>query len=1334
MKTSRIHKILLPARHNRQGVALIIVLASLVLLALLVLAFLSNVEMELKSSKVYANGSSVKLLAQSAVNLVQSEINDATHDGSLCWTSQPGMIRTFDDTGSAVKYYKLYSDDTMVNMGVFTSSSGTPPADWYERGGVYVDLNQPVAINNVNHFPIVDGDSGDLTAYTPSTAIGSVQALTPINPDTNTPQVAGFWLKGAPVQSATTDQAPMPVKWLYVLRDGSVIVPDSSLSNGGDTTFSGANPQPDKNMKQIVGRMAFWTDDETSKVNLNTASEGAAVWDTPRFVPDYNTMAQYQPVQNEFQRYPGHPATVSLSSVFGNFITDGANPSGLSYPENIYPLTPRIAPGGSMHGTVSDSDPTLHPLALRTDRLYDTVDEFMFQKDRSLNSALLHTSNSPNHLSDSLNQAKLEQAKFFLTASSHAPDVNLFNQPRVSLWPVSSVSAALPDRSPKDQLIAFCTTVNGFPYYFQRKDSNDPATDLPATGTTSGLGRNRQLMEYLRNLMSRAIPGFGGSFAAKYNSTDTVAGSGITGKECDQILTEIFDYIRCTNLIDQSDTTTSGTPPVTTSQVTPYAAQVMPTTNYTHQADGSGQVVPIVDQSNGTRGFGRFPTLQQAALIFYASRDDGTYKQQIDANPNATPPTPQVNAVPPKAVQMTAFFVLQLFDPTMGYPLADPCYRIRITGLSNFKWDSGTAMFPSAASDPTWLPNPPVINNAVNGDMVAGGGLLGWRRFYTDDTATPSNATYGPFFSVPYPPYAADPPAPAPPTPIFPFALHTPPISEITFIGGPIKVEIFKNTPTFNPANPGTALQTISVTMPSGDFPLPKVSDPSPDPHQTPDHCVSYEDWANRWTDANDSSKEIISSNDVIRAMVPVNGDMRLIAARQTIDDTSANNFFQPHPDYADLTKIKAHSLQNSSGCMENNGSLINEGAGKLAPVNYDLGSWTWNTGWEYGGYPQMGKGTLSSDVPAANEVFAGGGTSNVPGDWDNGLPVRKDGPYINKPDEGDIIDQLALNIVAYFSPWNSQHPGQTFFSPNRMIPSPGMLGSLSTGVLENKPWQTLLFRPGPAGHPGLGSPVNSPVGPPYTTSPDYLLMDLFTMPVVEPYAISEPLATSGRINMNYQIIPFAYITRNTGIQAALKGVQVMSISDADANIYKHTSYYNPEPTPSAPYRQNIDVMKTLTQFDARFNNNDVFRSPTEICSIDLIPSNYTGADPPTRMSMDAYWSTHQATGDNSRERPYANLYPLLTTQSNTFTVHFRVQTLKKVVSPTTDYAVWQETHDLITGEYRGSQTIERYVDANNATDANGNPLPNFADPANYSKTLAPFYKFRVVSTRQFAP
>jgi hypothetical protein len=65
--------------------------------------------------------------------------------------------------------------------------------------------------------------------------------------------------------NSASDGTPGPnePRSLYVLRDGSM------SSRDGDATSE--NP--------IVGRTAFWSDDETKKLNLNTASEGT-YWDT----------------------------------------------------------------------------------------------------------------------------------------------------------------------------------------------------------------------------------------------------------------------------------------------------------------------------------------------------------------------------------------------------------------------------------------------------------------------------------------------------------------------------------------------------------------------------------------------------------------------------------------------------------------------------------------------------------------------------------------------------------------------------------------------------------------------------------------------------------------------------------------------------------------------------------------------------------------------------------------------------------------------------------------------------------------------------------------------
>jgi hypothetical protein len=108
----------------------------------------------------------------------------------------------------------------------------------------------------------------------------------------------------------------MPVKWLYVLKDGTI----GSLSKATDT-----NP--------VVGRTAFWTDDECAKLNINIASEGT-YWDTPMSSIEQESgnvdgsgrlqssqtslsLGASQPPKGSYQRYPGHPATTCLSPVLG---------------------------------------------------------------------------------------------------------------------------------------------------------------------------------------------------------------------------------------------------------------------------------------------------------------------------------------------------------------------------------------------------------------------------------------------------------------------------------------------------------------------------------------------------------------------------------------------------------------------------------------------------------------------------------------------------------------------------------------------------------------------------------------------------------------------------------------------------------------------------------------------------------------------------------------------------------------------------------------------------------------------------------------------------------
>ena len=191
-----------------------------------------------------------------------------------------------------------------------------------------------------------------------------------------------------------------------------------------------------------------------------------------------------------------------------------------------------------------------------------------------------------------------------------------------------------------------------------------------------------------------------------------------------------------------------------------------------------------------------------------------------------------------------------------------------------------------------------------------------------------------------------------------------------------------------------------------------------------------------------------------------------------------------------------------------------------------------------------MNGGLRLPDVPSrvGNFVTRADGK---PGDWDTGMGDQKDGAYINKPDEGDarFTGMRLPYILGYFEEFAP--PGQTHFSPNRQMPSALMFGSIPTGVQRFKPWQTLLFNPRPEDltHPGFGTPRVPAVGQSFTLPPDYLMADLFWMPVVEPYAISQPFATSGKINMNYQIQPFTYIRRSTGMHAVMKATKLPTVA-----------------------------------------------------------------------------------------------------------------------------------------------------------------------------------------------
>ena len=385
--------------------------------------------------------------------------------------------------------------------------------------------------------------------------------------------------------------------------------------------------------------------------------------------------------------------------------------------------------------------------------------------------------------------------------------------------------------------------------------------------------------------------------------------------------------------------------------------------------------------------------------------------------------------------------------------------------------------------------------------------------------------------------------------------------------------------------------------------------------------------------------------------------------------------------------------------------------------------------------------------------------------DFDNGTGASRDGAYSNKADDGADplrLEEQSFGKVPYFNvdraeafDYRSRFDKgavDSTFSPNQMIPSPVMFGSLPNMLQANVPWSTLLFRPDLQkntddkihfGRRGVAMEEDfsiiddsgNDLEAGSIFAPDHLWLDLFWMPIVDPFPISEPLSTLGKVNMNYEMIPFSYIKRATAMHAVLKSERLLAIPDEDSTTYKQPG------RSGGDHYFKIDAEKTLRQFDARFAGGQAFITESEICENFLYPA---GPDAPdfdgqsVRLDVNGqdddqenirvWWDNHKLTGDNSLERPYANIYGRLTTKSNTFTVHMTVQVLRKARSSSPDQ--WVEGSDRVTSTYRGSSVIERFIDPNRVLpeylgfDNNPNELPR----------LDNYYEYRVVNTKEFSP
>ncbi|RFC52363.1 MAG: hypothetical protein DVB22_000730 [Verrucomicrobia bacterium] len=1424
-------------RRGKRGVAIITVLAIVSLMTVLVISFFNMAQ----SQKVSAVGTveieKAVTLKDTAINFVVAQIREATtlQTGSTktIWSSQPGGLRTYSSNSQDFnRLYKLYSAEDLVvtnippNQGDFLLKKveADVPQNWDNRPDEFVDLNRPALPSDLS----TDQDENSQTRK-------RLRLLYPIaDPNRFNGQISdlventegfryGNGIGNRPTPSGVNPQRgelAMPVRWIYLLADGTMGVLNGNrfraISNGGTPS----------EQNQIVGRIAWWADDETCKINVNTASVPSP-WDTPRTNSAEDVMyATRQPVSGEVQRYPGHPAQVDLSAVFfpGYRYTPDTSiipPGGAMQPlpQNRAQLIWNIAPfitelGGSIGGTTPVRMQNARPVPLdQADHLFASFEELYFkalQADQNLNR---RRGDAQDRDPGEELFKRLQRSQFFLTHKSKAPELTVEGLPRVCMFPMNGEVAAQVGRTgvvpPNIGAFEVTMATNSSlgatggtirPYYFQRSVTNSNSRHNAFHNEFGG--RNSLLFRYLKRLTAMNIEGYpelaGTSFRSlelKYNRpTVIVNGSPRTAdnnpsspdfdaSDRSQILLNMLDFIRSSNLrpgyvpngqaydsglgstagicgctstgrsVQTDHTLAMNSPNVCTPRGTGRifgAAEIILIANVTTLKPGSGapvgdtSVVARLTPENATRWnqATRGASIVELGVVMNGFAPKHGWAPLFGGGGMNISGPNSAGGDDPRSAQVDTAAA-----PTMPISLVSP-------GQVPLRFGNAVAGLRDGITN-----GPSGGNRAFQpGRLIPWGGMVGARYMSTARTAILGYAVYtGQGAGRPNPLNVdflwqplANSPVDRGKLRVFPYddpapdATNTVQCLELDFnpatipntradytgrsLGGGGVAGIMQdqnlmigpNTTAQNFPPPKTGV--ISMVVPHGDYRLTTIP-------MRVDRGIFVMNGAGVPNAHSVMEPNLVGNTNA--QMVPSAGAQ--LASDQLLADSTYRINAMPPAFNPHLAPVRTADLCNPQFNTQPPASVLQVASSsnnQLRALRFAHGR-------------RDGQGLVPN---------RGSSDPLETGDFDNGVGLAPDGPYMNHPDDGDSRATETTSNPYYYAKIQdvptSTPPGT--FSPNRLMRSPVDFGSVPSGINARVPWQTLRFRP----DPGMNDPqlriraVNDVPKKPqgfshlfpfanYCGPKDHLILDMFWMPIVEPWSISEGFATKGAINLNQQIFPFTYIERTTALHALFRGTRMMAIPNTASQRYKDGNRLNDNQS----YRYWINARETVRQItEFRFRGLDAegfpvpfssFRTPSEICELWLVPDmNNASSSLTLNQVIREFWSNNRLTGDNVRERPYSELYPRLCTRSDTYKVHVVAQAVKKALN--SDPVIFDSTpgKDVIMAEWRGSAMIERNI---NPRDPAILRLPDYVTVTNLvtAAKLDDFYTYRVTEVHQ---